>query len=190
MMSTIGERIKAARKAKGLTQKALGEKLGISFQGIAQWENNLRNPKYETLEKIAEALNTTAFALMGKVRLETQNVIEFFLPIIPPTVTRFYEPDRLREARQILYLALAPYRPKKPYETGLGLHVRWQFPQGRHKEGYRTTRPDTDNLQKLLKDVMTASGFWKDDALVAVEHVEKVWRERPGIYVRVWELEE
>lgn len=29
---------------------------------------------------------------------------------------------------------------------------------------------------------MTAVGFWKDDALVAVEHVEKVWSDRPGIY--------
>ena len=29
---------------------------------------------------------------------------------------------------------------------------------------YRTTKPDTDNLQKLLKDCMTATGFWTDDA--------------------------
>ena len=28
------------------------------------------------------------------------------------------------------------------------------------------TKPDTDNLQKLLKDCMTKCGFWKDDAQV------------------------
>ncbi len=45
-------------------------------------------------------------------------------------------------------------------------------------------KPDTDNLQKLLKDVMTAVGFWQDDAQVASEIVEKFWAEIPGIYIR------
>ena len=53
---TTGQRIKAARKSAGFTQKELGEKLEISYQTIAQWENNLRNPKVETLQRIADAL--------------------------------------------------------------------------------------------------------------------------------------
>ena len=128
---------------------------------------------------------------------------EFFLDITPPTVThqqkkvtvvngcpRFYEPPRLKAARERLALLLKPHRPREPYACSLELTVRWQFPCGRHKPGYRITRPDTDNLQKLLKDVMTGVGFWKDDALVAVEHVEKVWSDRAGIYIRVRELED
>ena len=35
---TIGERIRAARKAKGLSQEQLGEKLDISFQAVSSWE--------------------------------------------------------------------------------------------------------------------------------------------------------
>lgn len=54
---TTGERIRIARKNAGLTQKQLGEKLNLSYQTIAQWENNLRNPKLETLRKIANELN-------------------------------------------------------------------------------------------------------------------------------------
>ena len=53
---TVGERIRAIRKAKGLTQKELGERLGLSSQSVAQWENNLRKPKFETTLKIASAL--------------------------------------------------------------------------------------------------------------------------------------
>lgn len=53
---TTGQLIKDARRQAGLTQKELGEKLGITYQTIAQWENNLRNPKYETLKRIAVAL--------------------------------------------------------------------------------------------------------------------------------------
>ncbi len=54
---TTGERIKVARKNAGLTQKLLGEKLGVSYQTIAQWENGLRNPKFETLRKISKEIN-------------------------------------------------------------------------------------------------------------------------------------
>ena len=69
--------------------------------------------------------------------------------------------------------------------------TKWCFPSGDHPDGsYRTTKPDTDNLQKLLKDVMTKLGFWRDDALVASEVIEKFWADVPGIFIRVEPLEE
>lgn len=67
---TTGERIKQARKRAGLTQKQLGEKLGITFQSVAQWETGKRIPKVESLQKIADALNMDVYTLMG-ARIET-----------------------------------------------------------------------------------------------------------------------
>ncbi len=64
MNVTIGDRIKAARKEAGMTQKELGAALGISFQAVAQWENNLRNPKVETVLKIAKVLNVNPQRLL------------------------------------------------------------------------------------------------------------------------------
>lgn len=130
-------------------------------------------------------------------------MIEFFMAMVPPTVTHqekrvrvlggkpvFYEPLELRNARQGLTAHLFGHRPAEPLTGGLRLITRWCFPKGRHKDGsYRTTRPDTDNLQKLLKDCMTGLGFWKDDAQVASELCEKFWAGIPGIYIRVEELE-
>ena len=127
---------------------------------------------------------------------------EFFMPMIPPTVTyqqhrvikldggtKFYDPPRLREARAKLTAHLSKHKPDEPYTTGVRLTVKWLFPKGRHSDGeYRTTRPDTDNLNKLLKDCMTAAGFWKDDALVASEICEKFWASTTGIYIRIEEL--
>lgn len=129
---------------------------------------------------------------------------EFFFPMVPPTVTHqekkvhvvngktcFYEPPELKAARAKLMAHLGQHVPEKKYTGGVQLLVKWLFPKGKHQNGeYRITKPDTDNLQKLLKDVMTDLGYWKDDALVASEHVEKFWADVPGIYVVINDLEE
>lgn len=54
---TTGQRIKAARKNRGFTQAKLAEKLGIPYQSIGQWERDIRNPKFRTLMRIADALD-------------------------------------------------------------------------------------------------------------------------------------
>lgn len=64
---TTGQRIKAARMKAGLTQKELGAKLGVSESFIAQYETDKRNPKIETLEKIACALGVHPGELQGFV---------------------------------------------------------------------------------------------------------------------------
>lgn len=129
--------------------------------------------------------------------------MEFFMAMNPPTITHqekqvhvvngkpvFYEPAELKATRQKLEAYLGKYVPEDPYCKGIRLITKWLFPfSGRHGNGeYRTTKPDTDNLQKLLKDCMTRVGFWEDDALVASEIVEKFWSEIPGIYIRIEEL--
>lgn len=52
----VGSNIKEARKRAGLTQKELGEKLGISQAAIGQFETEHANLKIETIEKVANAL--------------------------------------------------------------------------------------------------------------------------------------
>lgn len=73
---TTGQRIKAARKAAGMTQKELGDKLGLSFQSIAQWENDLRNPKMETLERIADALDVPLSEICSKDLLKNYEILK------------------------------------------------------------------------------------------------------------------
>lgn len=53
---TTGQIIKQARTAAGMTQAQLAEKLGAPYQSISQWERDARNPRYETLVKISDAL--------------------------------------------------------------------------------------------------------------------------------------
>lgn len=101
----------------------------------------------------------------------------------------FYEPSELKAAREKLMAYLAPHRPAQKMRNAVRLRTMWCFPKGRHEDGeYKATKPDTDNLQKLLKDCMTKLNYWQDDALVASELVEKFWAEQPGIYIEIEEL--
>ena len=62
---TYGQRIKTARKKAGMTQTELAKKLGIPYQSIGQWEKDQRNPKLETLQRIADALGVHVLDLLG-----------------------------------------------------------------------------------------------------------------------------
>lgn len=134
--------------------------------------------------------------------------LQFFLPMQPPTVTHhdkelrayikdgrpravLHDSPELKDTRAKLRAYLAPYRPQAHMVGPVRLVVKWLFEKGdRHCDGeYKTTKPDTDNLQKALKDCMTELGFWKDDAQVACEICEKFWAARPGIFVQVEEIE-
>ena len=130
--------------------------------------------------------------------------MNFFLAMNPPTVTAqerrvrvvnnkplFYDPPKVKDAKDLLCGHLLAHKPKAPHEGPLSLRVIWLFPKGKtHKHGeWRSTKPDTDNLQKLLKDCMTLCGFWKDDAQVVREIVEKRWSDEPcGIYIEIENL--
>lgn len=72
----IGNRIKDLRELKGLTQKQLGEKIGVTAETIARYENSNRNPNIETLNKIAEALGVTINELAGNKKTITQDILD------------------------------------------------------------------------------------------------------------------
>lgn len=55
--TTIGEKLKIARKRAGLTQKELAKRLGISPQNIHAYETGRRNPKRQRIAEFAEKLN-------------------------------------------------------------------------------------------------------------------------------------
>lgn len=132
--------------------------------------------------------------------------MKFKLKMIPPTATaqqkgeciragyiHHYKKKNVAQAEAVLRDALLPYVPAEPIENrAIFLGVSWLFPYPKsakkHKSGYtrwKITRPDTDNLNKMLKDVMTDMGFWKDDALICSEDVRKRYSDEPGIEIVV-----
>ena len=62
---TVGDNIRKFRKQKKMTQKELGNKLGISQSAINQIENNKTAPKLTTIIKVADALDVLPRDLIG-----------------------------------------------------------------------------------------------------------------------------
>lgn len=57
------ELIRFYRQKAGLTQQQLADKLGVSQQYIGNYESGKRQPKIQTLQKIADALGVDVFSL-------------------------------------------------------------------------------------------------------------------------------
>ena len=63
--NAFGKKLKRIRRAKGLTQKKLADKLGISQSGIVMYENGEREPNLGTLCHLARILEIPAAELLA-----------------------------------------------------------------------------------------------------------------------------
>ena len=60
----VGQRIKEARKKVGLTQKELADRIEVSTTTIQQYELGKRQPRFEQMAAIADALGVTYYYLV------------------------------------------------------------------------------------------------------------------------------
>lgn len=77
MKETFGQRLARLRKAKGLTQEDIAEKIMISSQAVSKWENDLSAPDIQTLITLSEILSVSLDELMGK---EVEKATTFLNP--------------------------------------------------------------------------------------------------------------
>ncbi len=61
---TLGRRIQALRKERGLTQEALSELMGVTAQAVSKWENDLSCPDIMSLPALSGHLHTTVDTLL------------------------------------------------------------------------------------------------------------------------------
>ena len=67
----IGERIRQARKNKGLSQEELGYLLNIHLNTVSSWENGVFLPKTLIMQKLAQVLNVSEAELLNGPPNET-----------------------------------------------------------------------------------------------------------------------
>jgi transcriptional regulator with XRE-family HTH domain len=54
----LGKKLRAVREARGLSQVALGRRMGVERNNLQKWENGKLNVTIETLLKLATALDS------------------------------------------------------------------------------------------------------------------------------------
>lgn len=133
--------------------------------------------------------------------------LSFRLDCIPPTATaqqkgvfvrggkvRFFTKKKVREGENFLAALLSMHAPDVPFSEPVAVKVRWTFPWRKSERKSivtagnpvpHTSRPDLDNLEKALLDVMTRLNFWTDDSLVTEKSTSKWWGPRPGIDIEI-----
>ena len=72
MKLTIGQNIRAFRRKNDLTQEALANRLGVTYQSISRWENGTTYPDLELIPAIAETLAVTVDELLGMPQIEKE----------------------------------------------------------------------------------------------------------------------
>jgi len=62
----VGKRVRAYRLSRGMSQAALGEKIGVTFQQIQKYERGVNRMGGSRLKKVATALDVPVAALFGE----------------------------------------------------------------------------------------------------------------------------
>ena len=68
---TLGQNIQTARKAKGISQEVLAEKIGVSRQALGKWEKDTALPGVDNLQALAKELGVSVDALLGSAAPDT-----------------------------------------------------------------------------------------------------------------------
>jgi len=106
----------------------------------------------------------------------------------------FFEGADLKSARETYIQILSLNAPERPLIAPVAATFEFFYPiKDKRKKGkYKVTRPDCDNLVKLLQDCMTQLNYWNDDAQIARLVVEKAYsvHDHAQIHIRVTELED
>lgn len=63
----FGDRLKQLRKQKKLRQEDIANKLGIARTTYAMYEQNSREPDFETLQKLADLFGVSTDYLLGRI---------------------------------------------------------------------------------------------------------------------------
>mgnify|MGYP003292802452 FL=1 len=103
----FGKFIEEQRKNKGLTQKALADKIMVTDKAISRWENGHGFPGIEMLEPLSEALGVSLQELMHS-QIDTNEVYtkEDVEKLLAQTI-QISVSEKLRERRKktILFVA-------------------------------------------------------------------------------------
>lgn len=99
----------------------------------------------------------------------------------------YFKSQRLQQTEGFYLNELRSYAPTSPITGAVSLSIDFDYftPTKKRRGKWKTTRPDCDNLVKILIDCMTKLGFWLDDAQVARLRVSKRYAEGDNAQITI-----
>lgn len=76
---TFGQRLRAARVAKGYTQEQVGQIVGVTDAAVRMWESDRREPDIERIRLLSDTLGIPVNRLMGSAD-ESRTPDDYDLP--------------------------------------------------------------------------------------------------------------
>ena len=76
VLPVLGERLKRARKDRGLTQEQLAERAGLSTRHIAKIEKGDVNPSFEVLSTLVKTLGVSFDAIFDPASEQVESEIQ------------------------------------------------------------------------------------------------------------------
>lgn len=99
MKETFGQRFSRLRKAKGLRQEDIAEKINISPQAVSKWENDISLPDITILSELSDLLGVSLDELLGKESKRVEMVakeVKDFSKMMLRVVVNSKEGDKVR----------------------------------------------------------------------------------------------
>lgn len=100
---TIGSRIQAMRKERGMSQEELANKLSVSRQTVSQWETEQTAPSIDNIYTLKDIFGVSFDALMSEQQTESpQKAPAAVIPHKHGEIT--YNPEDIKSATHIVFM--------------------------------------------------------------------------------------
>ena len=139
----LGLKIKELRKLNKITQQDLAEMLGVSYQAISRWENNITSPDITTLPVLANIFNVTVDYLLD-VNINNNDIL---IKEIYDAYWSLTNEEKWHEAKLLLEEKIKLY-PNSYFLKDKLLNVYYRLMFDNDKELYQ------DKIIKLANDIM------------------------------------
>ncbi len=190
----LGEKLRALRKGKDLTQEQLSERLGVSFQAISKWENGTSYPDITILPSLANFFGVTTDELLGVDILRTDEKIEAY----QKQMNALYAEWKLAEMVTLCRRACAEF----PGSDILRYRLAWALGQAQNvirtkEENLTEAIQITESILETSKDtnlrLMATSQlvyFWhwlgnNENAVKYANALPTLWQTRPFVVGRL-----
>ena len=159
---TMGQRIAEQRKKLGLSQEALGEKVGVSRQAISKWESDGAVPEIDKLIALSKLFSVSVGWLLGVEEQESPKPDELNgeqLKMVEEIVRRYQPQPEPLEKKFPWIVAVCLFA------AGLAIAVSLFFPRGSGGQDYSQQISSlSSNYQSIRQQLSELSGRVEDIA--------------------------